>query len=97
MRRCSRVALAACIVLMQLCGACAPAVRPEPTVVRLYPARCARPAKPDLPKLSGLAWLESRAGYARLAARDAAMRRYVAALEGAVDCYEAQLPEEGGE
>lgn len=80
------------------CG-CAgrPAPSPEPAPVIVYPARCARPARPDLPKLSGLAFLESREGYARLKLRDTRLRAYVAGLEDALDCYEAQLaPEAGG-
>lgn len=43
-----------------------PAPTPEPAPVIVYPARCARPAKPDLPRLAVLSLLESREGYARL-------------------------------
>lgn len=72
-----------------------PAPTPEPVPVIAYPARCARPAKPDLPKLSGLPLLESREGYARLKLRDTRLRAYVAGLEDALDCYEAQAGGKG--
>lgn len=65
---------------------------PEPAPVIVYPARCARPAKPDLPRLAGLPLLESREGYARLKLRDQRLRAYLAALENALDCYEMQIP-----
>ena len=84
-------------ILISLCnGACAgkAAPAPEPTPLAIYPARCARPAKPDLPRLSGLPLLESREGYARLKLRDRRMRAYIAGLEDALDCYETQLPQE---
>ena len=58
----------------------------------VWPARCARPTKPDLPRLSGLEFLESREGYARLKLRDTRLRAYLAGLEDALDCYDAQLP-----
>ena len=69
-----------------------PAPTPEPAPVIVYPARCARPAKPDLLRLSGLSLLESREGYARLTLRDQRLRAYVAALQDALNCYEAQIP-----
>ncbi len=65
---------------------------PEQVPVMIRPARCARPAKPDLPRLSGLEFLESREGYARLKLRDTRLRAYLAGLEDALDCYDAQLP-----
>ncbi len=71
-----------------------PAPTPEPAPVIVYPARCARPARPDLPRLSGLTFLESREGYARLKLRDTRLRAYVAGLEDALDCYEAQAAPE---
>lgn len=81
-------------ILTGLCsGGCATSAAPEPSLAPLvvWPARCARPAKPDLPKLSGLTLLESREGYVRLKLRDVHMRAYMAGLEDALDCYEAQL------
>ncbi len=69
-----------------------PAPAPEPVPLIVYPVRCARPARPDLPKLSGLPLLESREGYARLKLRDTRLRAYLAALENALDCYEMQIP-----
>ncbi len=87
---------AACIILMQLCSGCAvheaPAPLPEPVLIR--PARCPRPEPPALPKLTGLAFLESREGYSMLKMRDERMRAYIKGLEKALDCYEAQV---GGE
>lgn len=87
---------ARCLMLLTvLCSACAgaPAPRePEPVPVIVWPARCGRPAAPDLPRLSGLALLESPQGYALLKQRDRIMRDYIAGLSDALDCYEAQLP-----
>lgn len=78
-------------ILTALCSGCAG--RPAPAVPAVvWPAHCARPARPELPKLSGLTFLESREGYGRLKLRDARLRAYVAGLEDALDCYEAQLP-----
>ncbi len=85
---------AASIILMLLLCACAhPATEqpaPEPVIIR--PARCGRPATPELPRLSGLRLLESAQGYALLKRRDRIVRDYIAGLEDALDCYEAQLP-----
>lgn len=82
------------LILISLCSGCSgrPAPTPEPAPVMVWPARCARPAKPDLPRLSGLEFLESREGYARLKLRDTRLRAYLARLEDALDCYDAQLP-----
>lgn len=82
------------LILISLCSGCSGRTEsaPEPAPVIGYPARCARPAKPDLPKLTGLPLLESREGYARLKLRDTRLRAYLAGLEGALDCYEAQIP-----
>ena len=74
-----------------LCSACA---RPEPqppAPIVISVARCARPVKPELPALKG-AFLESRHGYTLLKVRDARIRAYVAGLEDALGCYEAQIP-----
>ena len=82
------------LILISLCSGCSgrPAPTPEPAPVIIWPARCARPAKPDLPRLSGLPLLESREGYARLKLRDQRLRAYLAGLENALDCYEMQIP-----
>lgn len=85
---------AACIILMQLCGGCAARERPVPEPILIRPALCPRPAPPVLPKLGGVAFLESREGYAVLNLRDARMRAYLKGLEAALTCYEAQV---GGE
>lgn len=85
---------AASIILMLLLCACArPTAQPasQPVPVIIWPARCARPAVPDLPRLSGLALLESAQGYALLKRRDQVMRDYMSGLESALNCYEAQL------
>lgn len=76
-------------VLFSGCAKPAPEPAPAPVVVSV--ARCARPAKPELPPLKG-AFLESRDGYTLLRVRDARIRAYVAGLEDALNCYEAQLP-----
>lgn len=86
------------LILTALCSACAGTAasrEPEPVPVIVWPARCARPAAPDLPRLSGLALLESPQGYALLKQRDRIMRDYIAGLSDALDCYEAQLPQAG--
>lgn len=73
------------------------AARQEPVKpIIIYPARCARPAQPELPKLAGLNFLESREAYSRIRLRDSVMRSYIAGLEDALDCYEAQLPQNPG-
>lgn len=87
---------AACIVLMLLCATLVgcgakPAPAPAPVIVAVQP--CARPAKPMLPALRGV-FLESREGYALLKLRDARIRAYIAGLEDALTCYEAQTCEE---
>ncbi len=89
-----RVALSL-LTLTVLCSACArPVVVTEPVII--YPARCARPSRPTLPALSGIAFLESMEAYTRLKMRDHVMRTYIYQLEDALDCYEGQLaPEEG--
>ena len=80
------------LILISLCSGCSGRTEsaPEPAPVTVYPARCARPAKPDLPKLAGLPLLESREGYALLKLRDTRLRAYLAGLEDALNCYEAQ-------
>jgi len=75
-------------------GGCAGHTAPERTVaapIVIRPAPCARPAMPALPRMSGLAFLESRQGYELLRLRDKRLRAYVAGLEDALECYEAQL------
>lgn len=80
------------LILTALCSACAGAPDPrEPEPVIIWPARCARPAAPELPRLSGLDLLESPQGYVLLKRRDQVMRDYIAGLYDALDCYEAQL------
>lgn len=88
------------VILTALCSACAqkPAQEPpEPSPLVVWPARCGRPATPELPRLSGLALLESAQGYALIKRRDRIMRDYIAGLEDALDCYEAQLPRKVGD
>ena len=83
------------VILTALCSACAgkPAPSdPAPAPLIVWPARCARPAAPELPRLSGLALLESPRAYALLKRRDQIMRDYIAGLSDALDCYEAQIP-----
>ena len=87
---------ALCLVILTALGSggCAGHGAPQGTVaapVVIWPAPCARPAMPALPRMSGLAFLESRQGYELLRLRDRRLRAYVAGLEDALDCYEAQL------
>ena len=86
-------AASSALIWIALCSltACA---RPEPqppAPIVISVARCARPVKPELPSLQG-AFLESRQGYALLKVRDARIRAYIAGLEDALECYEAQVP-----
>lgn len=77
-------------LLIGLCSACAKAAPvAEPIIVS--PSLCARPQKPDLPRLAGIAFLESGQGYAALKIRDRMMRGYISGLEDALQCYEAQI------
>ena len=77
-------------------SACASRQKAEVRPVIIYPARCARPTAPELPKLSGLKFLENREAYSRIRLRDSVMRSYLAGLEDALECYEAQLPQNPG-
>lgn len=81
-----------CLTLLTgLCSGCARPAPEPPAPVVVSVARCARPARPELPALKGV-FLESRRGYALLKARDARLRAYIAGLEDALGCYEAQIP-----
>ena len=90
----TRLVMLCLIALTVLCSGCAKAPTPVPTPIVISVARCARPTKPVLPSLKGT-FLESKAGYTLLKVRDARIRAYIAGLEDSLDCYEAQLPEEG--
>lgn len=83
------------LTLTVLCSGCARAMTEQtaaaPTPVIIRPAPCARPATPDLPRLTGLRLLESAQGYALLKRRDRIMRDYISGLEDALACYEAQV------
>ncbi len=88
-----RHAASSALIWIALCSltACA---RPEPqppAPIVVSVARCAHPVKPELPSLQG-AFLESRRGYTLLKVRDARIRAYIAGLEDALECYEAQIP-----
>ena len=87
-----------CLTLWTSLFNCGCAAKREPVIepVIVYPAKCARPARPDLPKLAGLNFLENREAYSRIRLRDSVMRSYIAGLEDALDCYEAQLPQNPG-
>lgn len=82
-------------LLICLCSACA---RPaeEPAHLRpMGPALCAKPKKPEMPKLAGISFLESGPGYAALKMRDRMMRDYISGLEDALKCYEDQIANPG--
>lgn len=92
----TRLAAVFLILWMSLCSAgCGGKTKTVIEPVMVYPAKCARPAKPELPKMAGLNFLESREAYSRLKMRDAMMRTYIAGMEDALDCYEAQLGPDG--
>ncbi len=86
--RCSLLPALALAGGLALAG-CASQARPQPQTVVVRTERCPRPAPPALPPTRGL-FLESREGYAVLKSRDARIRAYIAALNAALDCYEAQ-------
>lgn len=88
-RFCWTLWIGLCSATLAACARPAPEPAPAPVVVSV--ARCARPVKPELPTMKG-AFLESRAGYTLLRVREARIRAYVAGLEDALNCYEAQLP-----
>ena len=93
----TRRAASSLLILISLFSAgCASKREASPETILIYPARCGRPTSPELPKLSGLKFLESREAYSRLKLRDSVMRSYIAGLEDALDCYEAQLPPNTG-
>lgn len=79
-------------LLIGLCSGCAaheaPLFVPEPVVI--LPTRCPRPMPPELPKLSGISFLESHEGYVALKLRDERIRAYIKGLESALTCYERQ-------
>ena len=79
------------MLLIGLCSACAKAPAPVVEPIIVSPALCARPKKPDLPKLAGIAFLESGQGYVVLKMRDRMMRGYISGLEDALQCYEEQI------
>ena len=85
---------ALCLTLwIGLCSGCAaytpePGLVPEPVVIR--PIQCPRPLPPELPRVSGVSFLESREAYTLLLQRDARIRAYIKGLEAALSCYEAQ-------
>lgn len=77
------------MILMSLCNGCA---KREVIADPVYPVHCPKPARPELPKLGGLSFLESGRAYVLLKQRDRIIRDYIAGLEAALDCYEMQLP-----
>ena len=86
----TRLAAICWIVWTGLFSGCAKNA-PEPIMIT---ESCAEPAKPDLPKLGDLQFLESREAYTRIKLRDNAMRSYIASLEEALECHKKQ---NGGE
>lgn len=82
-------------LLIGLCSACAKAPAPVEEPIIVSPALCARPKKPDMPKLAGISFLESGRGYTALKMRDRMMRAYISGLEDALGCYEAQIASPG--
>lgn len=81
-----------------LCSACAPRAAqdvPAPDVV--LPQRCARPVAPALPQISGTLTMDAPEQLAALVNRDTLMRRYIAGLRDALDCYDKQAKGAAGD
>ena len=78
------------VILMSLCSSCA---KKEVIIEPVYPVHCPKPNKPELPKLSNLAFLESGKAYVLIKQRDRIIRDYIAGLETSIECYERQLQE----
>ena len=83
----ARVLLICSIVL---CSACAAIVPPAPAPVVVPVQRCARPAAPTLPQIRGPLIMDAPEQLAALVNRDTLMRRYIAGLRDALDCYDKQ-------
>lgn len=79
------------IFLIALCSGCAvksDAPAPAPQVITV--TRCARPATPVLPSVRGDVPFDSPTQVETLLTRDARLRLYIAGLNAALDCYDAQ-------
>lgn len=80
-----------------LCSACAAAVPPTPAPVVVTARRCARPDAPALPQISGTLTMDAPEQLAALVNRDTLMRRYIAGLRDALDCYDKQAEGAAGD
>ena len=84
----ARVLLICSIVL---CSACAATVPPTPAPVVVVTAQhCARSEAPALPQMRGTLTMDAPEQLAAMVNRDTLMRRYIAGLRDALDCYDRQ-------
>lgn len=85
-----RLASVLLICSIALCSACAVTAPPAPAPVVVKAQHCARPAPPALPQVSGTVTMDAPEQLAGLVNRDTLMRRYIAGLRDALDCYDKQ-------
>ena len=85
-----RLASVLLICSIALCSACAVTAPPAPAPVVVKAQHCARPSVPVLPQVSGSVTMDAQEQLAALVNRDTLMRRYIAGLRDALDCYDKQ-------
>lgn len=85
-----RLASVLLICSIVLCSACAGTVSPAPAPVVITAQHCARPAAPALPQIRGALIMDAPEQLAAIVNRDTLMRRYIAGLRDALDCYDRQ-------
>ena len=78
------------ICSIALCSACAATVPPTPAPMVITVQHCARPAAPTLPQMRGTLNMDAPEQLAAMVSRDTLMRRYIAGLRDALDCYDRQ-------
>ena len=85
-----RLASVLLICSIVLCSACAATAPPTPAPVVITAQHCARPAAPALPQIRGALIMDAPEQLAAIVNRDTLMRRYIAGLRDALDCYDKQ-------
>ena len=83
-------ALVLLICSIALCSACAATAPSAPAPVVVTVQRCSRPAAPALPQIRGALIMDAPEQLAAIVNRDTLMRRYIAGLRDALDCYDKQ-------
>jgi len=78
------------ICSIALCSACAANVPPTLAPVVVSAQHCSRPAPPALPQMRGTLTMDAPEQLAAIVSRDTLMRRYIAGLRDALDCYDRQ-------